>query len=36
MEKKNTKPVLLVIDIQNACLRYIPDKDKEAALNKII
>ena len=29
------KPALLVIDIQNFSLKYIPDKDKEAALNKI-
>lgn len=35
MEKKKTKPALLVIDIQNTYLKNIPDKDKEEALNKI-
>jgi nicotinamidase-related amidase len=35
MEKNKVKPALLVIDIQNTYLKYIPDKDKEAALNKI-
>ncbi len=36
MTKKNkTKPALLVIDIQNTYLKYIPDQDKEAAFNMI-
>jgi nicotinamidase-related amidase len=35
MQKNKTKPALLVIDIQNTFLKYIPDKDKEAALDKI-
>jgi nicotinamidase-related amidase len=35
MQKNKSKPALLVIDIQNTYLKHIPDKDKEAALNKI-
>lgn len=31
-QNKKIKPALLVIDIQNTYLKYIPDKDKEAAL----
>ena len=36
MGKNNKiKPALLVIDIQNFSLKFIPDKDKEAALARI-
>jgi nicotinamidase-related amidase len=33
--KNKIIPALLVIDIQNAYLKYIPDNDKKAALNRI-
>lgn len=35
MEKNKIKPALLLIDLQNSSLKYIPDKDKEEALKKI-
>jgi nicotinamidase-related amidase len=34
-QNNKIKPALLVIDIQNFSLKFIPDKDKEAALAKI-
>jgi nicotinamidase-related amidase len=34
-QKNRIKPALLVIDIQNTYLKYIPDKDKESALTRI-
>jgi len=34
-QKKEIKPALLVIDIQNTYLQYIPDADKDAALLRI-
>lgn len=34
-QKNKIKPALLVIDIQNFSLKYIPDKDKEAGLTRI-
>lgn len=34
-QKSNIKPALLVIDIQNFSLKFIPDADKEAALTMI-
>ena len=33
--KNKIKPALLVIDIQNFSLKFIPDRDKEVALTKI-
>lgn len=35
MQKNRTKPALLVIDIQNVYLQYIPDENKEAAMVRI-
>ena len=35
VKKDKIKPALLVIDIQNTYLQYIPDDDKEAALLRI-
>jgi len=29
MEKNRIRPALLLIDLQNSSLKYIPDKDKE-------
>jgi nicotinamidase-related amidase len=34
-QKNKIKPALLVIDIQNFSLKFIPDREKEAALTKI-
>lgn len=34
-QNRKIKPALLVIDIQNFSLKFIPDKDKEAALSRI-
>ena len=34
-QNSKIKPALLVIDIQNFSLKYIPDKDKEAAMTRI-
>lgn len=34
-QKNKIKPALLVIDIQNFSLKFIPDRDKEAALTRI-
>jgi len=34
-QKHKIKPALLVIDVQNTYLQYIPDDDKEAALLRI-
>jgi nicotinamidase-related amidase len=35
LQSKKIKPALLIIDIQNSYLKYIPDKDKEGVLTMI-
>jgi hypothetical protein len=35
LQNKKIKPALLIIDIQNFSLKFIPEEDKKAALTMI-